>query len=60
MPPLLPLLAILSPTGQRGWLITALLAVVIAIPFLSGVLIRGRCQGDATYRQLQYTRAKTT
>jgi hypothetical protein len=42
MPPLLPLLAILSPTGQRGWLSTALLAAVIAIPYLNGVLIRAR------------------
>jgi hypothetical protein len=42
MPALLPLLAILSPTGQRGWLSTALLAAVIAIPYLNGVIIRGR------------------
>jgi len=32
----------LSPTGQRGWISTALLAAVIAIPYLNGVLIRGR------------------
>ena len=37
----------LSPTGQRGWLSTALLAAVIAIPYLNGALIRGRRQaGD--------------
>lgn len=42
MPPLLPLLATLSPTGQRGWLSTALLAAVIAIPYLNGVILRGR------------------
>jgi len=44
MPPLLPLLAMLSPTGQRGWLSTALLAAVIAIPYLNGALIRSRRQ----------------
>ena len=44
MPPLLPLLAILSPTGQRGWLGTAILASVIAIPYLNRVLVRGRRQ----------------
>ncbi len=32
----------LSPTGQRGWISAALLAAVIAIPYLHGVLIRGR------------------
>ncbi len=42
MPTLLPPLAVLSPTGQRGWLSIALLAAVIAIPYLHGVLIRGR------------------
>jgi hypothetical protein len=36
------LLVILSPTGQRGWLSTALLAAVIAIPYLNRVNIRGR------------------
>jgi hypothetical protein len=41
MPTLLPLLAVLSPTGQRGWLSTALLAAVIAIPYLNGIIIRG-------------------
>jgi hypothetical protein len=46
MPPLLPLLLILSPTGQRGWLSIALLAAFIAIPYLNGALIRGRRQAD--------------
>ena len=32
----------LSPTGQRGWMSAALLAGVIAIPYLHGLLIRGR------------------
>jgi len=32
----------LSPTGQRGWLSTALLAAVIAIPYLNGALMRGQ------------------
>lgn len=44
MPPLLPLLAFLSPTGQRGWLSTALLAAVIVIPYLNRVLVPGRRQ----------------
>jgi len=36
------LLVILSPTGQRGWLSTALLAAVIAITYLNRVIVRGR------------------
>jgi len=42
MPSLLPLLATLSPTGQRGWLSSALLAAVIAIPYLNGIILQGR------------------
>jgi len=42
MPPVLPLLATLSPTGQRGWLSTALLTAVIAIPYLNRVFVRER------------------
>ena len=42
MPPLLPLFAVLSPTGQRGWLSTALLAAVIAIPYLNRVFVQSR------------------
>ncbi len=38
----------LSPTGQRGWISTALLAAVIAIPYLSGVLIRGNRRPDGS------------
>ena len=48
MPLLLPLLATISPTGQRGWLSTALLAAVIAIPYLHGVLIRGTRQAGSS------------
>ena len=38
----------LSPTGQRGWISTALLAAAIAIPYLSGVLVRGSRRPDGT------------
>ncbi|HYW65957.1 MAG TPA: hypothetical protein VFB10_04570 [Candidatus Dormibacteraeota bacterium] len=46
MPTQLPPLAMLSPTGQRGWISTALLAAVIAIPYLHGALMRGRRRAD--------------
>jgi len=43
----MPLLAMLSPTGQRGWFSSALLAVVIAIPYLNVLVIRGRRAGNS-------------
>jgi len=44
----MPLFAIVSPTGQRGWISAALLAAVIAIPYLSGVLVRGGRRADGS------------
>ena len=43
----LTLLALLSPTGQRGWISTALLAAVIVIPYLNSILIRGARRADS-------------
>jgi len=44
----MPLFAMLSPTGQRGWISTALLAAAIAIPYLSSVLVRGSRRADGS------------
>lgn len=38
----------LSPTGQRGWISFALLAAVIAVPYLSGKLIQSGRREDSS------------
>ncbi len=40
--------AILSPTGQRGWISFALLGAVIAIPYVSGLVVRGGRRTDGS------------
>jgi hypothetical protein len=48
MPPLLPLIAMLSPTGRWGWIGAALLVAVIAVPYFNGVMVRGSRRGDGS------------